>query len=351
MRRYALALGFLSISHFANAQNDGPVTFRGYVETYYAYSFIKPPSREIPLLYHYHRHNEFGVNTALFQLTSDTGRVRAKLGLHAGTYIAKNYSSEPSLFQHIYDANAGVKLGKNTWLDAGIFGSSHIGFEGIFAQDNWTLTRSLSAENTPYYETGVKLTHDKEKLSVSVLALNGWQSIVEMNDNKAVGTQAVYKHSEKLKLNSSTFIGREKENRLRLFHDFFFIWQATEKVGITGQLDVGAEEDTAHSGQYLIWWNPTLLIRYASKGKWATTFRAEYYSDADGVIAGQVMPSGEIKGVEILSSSINIDRLISDNCMARIEGRVMKAADAVFPGNNGLQELNATITLSLAVSF
>jgi hypothetical protein len=34
---------------------------------------------------------------------------------------------------------------------------SHIGFESVISADCWTLTRSLLAENSPYYETGMRL--------------------------------------------------------------------------------------------------------------------------------------------------------------------------------------------------
>jgi hypothetical protein len=65
-----------------------------------------------------------------------------------------------------------MKLSKkqNLWLDAGIM-PSHIGFESAVSADCWTLTRSLLAENSPYYETGIKLGYvsKDEKLYISAL--------------------------------------------------------------------------------------------------------------------------------------------------------------------------------------
>lgn len=81
------------------------------------------------------------------------------------------------LLQHIYESNIGISLNKknNLWLDAGIFGS-HIGFESAISKDCWTLTRSLFAENSPYYLSGTKLTYNpNEHWEFAVIICNGWQ--------------------------------------------------------------------------------------------------------------------------------------------------------------------------------
>lgn len=46
----------------------------------------------------------------------------------------------------------------DNWLDAGIY-PSHIGLESAVGKDNRTLTRSLAAENSPYYESGARITY------------------------------------------------------------------------------------------------------------------------------------------------------------------------------------------------
>ena len=63
-------------------------------------------------------------------------------------------------------------------ITAGIF-TSHIGFESAVSKDCWTLTRSILADNSPYYESGARLTYtsNNNKWLISALALNGWQRI------------------------------------------------------------------------------------------------------------------------------------------------------------------------------
>jgi hypothetical protein len=74
--------------------------------------------------------------------------------------MSANYQAESGFLGNLYRGNVAIKLSKenNLWLEAGVF-SSHIGFEGFEAKDKWSLTNSLSAENTPYYETGAKISH------------------------------------------------------------------------------------------------------------------------------------------------------------------------------------------------
>ena len=103
-----------------------------------------------------------------------------------GTYANSNLAAEPGVLKNIFEANAGVKISKKKklWIDAGIF-ESHIGFESAIGKNCWNLTRSISADNSPYYESGIKLsyTSDNEKWFLSGLILNGWQRIQRVNGN------------------------------------------------------------------------------------------------------------------------------------------------------------------------
>jgi hypothetical protein len=127
-----------------------------------------------------------------------TEKVRANFALMTGSYANANLAAEPEVLKNIFEANAGVKISskKNVWIDAGIF-ASHIGFESAIGRDCWTLTRSMLADNSPYYESGVKFsyTSDNGEWFVSGLFLNGWQRIqrVEANNTPAVGHQLTWK--------------------------------------------------------------------------------------------------------------------------------------------------------------
>ena len=134
-------------------QTPPEVNFSGYVDVFYAFDLNRPQGNALqPFLYNHNRHNEFNLNNGILKVNATHPKYRANLALHAGTYVEDNYANEPLSLKYISEANVGLGLNKkqNLWLDAGIF-ASHIGFESAVSLDNLTLTRSLLAENSPYW--------------------------------------------------------------------------------------------------------------------------------------------------------------------------------------------------------
>src|SRR4030095_7264251 len=151
------------VSCIALAQVDtsaSNLSFTGYAEVYFTYDFNEPEDHTRPsFVYSHNRHNEFNLNLGFIKTSFNSEFVRANVALAAGTYMNANYAAEEGVLKNIYEANAGFKLSKmtNLWLDGGIF-ASHIGCESAVSKDSWVLTRSILADNSPYYESGVKLT-------------------------------------------------------------------------------------------------------------------------------------------------------------------------------------------------
>lgn len=347
---------FITVS--ANSQETPAPSFTvsGYIEGYYSYDFNKPLDNNRPgFFFSQNRHNEFNLNLGFIKGTYSAERVRANLALAAGTYINANYAAEPGVMKNVFEANAGVKLSKNKniWLDAGIFGS-HIGFESAISKDCWTLTRSILAENSPYYESGAKLSYtaNNEKWFFSVLALNGWQRIKRVDGNSLMswGSQVQFKPSSKVTLNYSTFIGTDKPDSarlMRIFHNVYGIFNVTDKFGITAGFDIGTEEKTATGGGTNTWFSPVGIFRYAINDQWALAARVEYYKDENGVI----IATGTPRGFQTMGYSLNVDYSPAKNVLVRIEGRNLDSKDAVFTKGNEQVKTNTFVTGSIVVSF
>ena len=203
----------LSIESFAQEDSTKSIKVSTYVDMYYGYDFSNPMNFEKPdYNYNYKKHNQLNVNLAFVKLGYQSSRLRSNLALMTGNYAMYNLSAEPNWAKPLLEANIGYKLSKqqNIWVDAGVM-PSHIGFESAVGSDCWNLTRSMLAENSPYYETGIKFsyTNKKENLYLGLHVLNGWQRIAIPNWNQklSLGIQVNYKPSEKLNLNYSNFIG------------------------------------------------------------------------------------------------------------------------------------------------
>jgi hypothetical protein len=356
-----LLISGIGLAGLTNAQTDStqnPLKISGYLETYYVYDFGSPIDHNRPdFLYSFNRHNEVNLNLGFIQAEYNNDKVRGKLALMTGTYANANLAAEPGVLKNIFEANAGVRISKsqNLWVDAGIF-ASHIGFESAIGANCWNMTRSLLAENSPYYLTGAKIsyTSDDEKWFLSGLMLNGWQRIqrVPGNQTPALGHQLTWKPNDKITLNSSSFIGNDKPEstrQMRYFHNFYGQFQLSPKIGITAGFDMGAEQQVKGSSDFNVWYSPVLIARYTPTEKLALAARAEYYSDEGGVI----IATGTPNGFQTFGYSLNMDVRVMENVLWRLEARAFNSQkDFIFlDSNQNETRSNSFVGTSLSVSF
>ncbi len=360
MKTMLLIAAFLVSTSFTTAQDTTqllPVfTWRIFLDTYYSYDFNEPENHLKPsFLYNHNRHNEVNVNLALIKASYATGKLRANIGFMAGTYVQYNLATEQEMVRHLYEANLGIKISKknNLWIDAGIM-PSHIGYESAISGDNWSLTRSIAAENSPYYEAGAKIsyTSKNDRVLVSGMILNGWQRIQRRaaNNTPSFGTQFTLKPHSNLTLNWSTFIGNDKPvsmRQWRYFNNVYGIFQVSGKLGLTLGFDIGLEQVSKGSSKLNSWYTPTIVVRYTPSTSWAIVARGEYYQDATGVI----IPTGTRNGFQTYGASLNVDKKISAQFWWRTEIRKLRSKDAVFDFQNAEVKSLTAFTSSLTVTF
>jgi hypothetical protein len=351
-----LAFGYTTVTAQEVAKEKSPLTFSGYLETYYSYDFGNPDNHLRPgFVYSHNKHNELNLNLGFAKVNYAKDIVRANFALMAGTYAQYNLAAEEGLMKNVYEANVGVKISKtaNLWVDAGIM-PSHIGFESAVGKDCYALTRSILADNTPYYEAGVKIgfTSPTEKWYLAAMYLNGWQRIqkIEGNQTPAFGTQVTYKPNSKTTLNWSTYMGNEQPDTIRkwrYFNNFYALFAVSSKVNIHTGFDIGSQQSANKSNKYDTWFSPVLIVQYKATSKIQLAARAEYYDDEKGVI----IATGTENGFKTYGFSANFDYLVADNVLFRIEARNLSSKDDVFLKDGNPTNSNAFLTTSLAISF
>ena len=353
-----LAFGSFILGLNVQAQNDSiqKLKLSGYAEVYYTYDFNQPKNNQLPnYLYSFNRHNEVNLNFGTIQLQYNDERVRGNLALMAGTYVQSNLAAEPDGLRNIYEANISVKLSKNKnlWLDAGIM-PSHIGFESAIGANVATLTRSIQAENSPYFSTGVKLGYisSNNKWAMSLHYLNGWQRIKRLDGNStpAFGHQITYTPNEKFSINSSSFIGSDTPDSLRqmrYFHHLYAVFKPIKKLSITAGFDIGAQQKSKGSDSYYIWYSPILVGQYTFNEKWSATARAEYYADEKGVI----ISTNTQNGFKTVGFSLNLDHYFTNNLMWRTEIRSFSSKDDIYFRNDKNVSNETFFTTSLALKL
>ena len=352
-----LLLSATGYSQTDTLKNASSLTFSGYAEVYYLYNSNNPLNNTQPsFIYSFNRSNEVNLNMGYIKANYSSSKARANLSFMTGTYAQANLSAEPQVLRNLLEGNIGIKLSRqnNLWLDAGIF-ASHIGFESAIGKDCWNLTRSLLAENSPYYESGVKIgfTTTNEKLYVAAMILNGWQRIKRADGNStlAFGMQLTYKPNKNITLNSSSFIGNDKPDsvrQMRYFHNCYSVFNLNDQWAGTFGIDAGAEQKSKGNTKMNYWYSPVLILKYIPNNKFAIAVRAEYYRDKKGVI----VQSGTPNGFQTTGISINADYAIQPNVLWRIEARSLKSKDNIFEKRNLMYADNVNwLTTSISVSF
>lgn len=350
----------LPVMNAIGQDNSGPspraaVTASGFLDMYYAFDFNQPADNLRPdFLFNHHRHDKIHANLALLQLHLDQDRYRANLGVMGGTYAQRNLAHEPKLLRHVYAANIGVALDQRSslWLDVGVM-PSHIGFESAISADNPTLTRSLAAENSPYYLAGARLSWDASpSWQFAALVVSGWQRIRPAAGNSlpGVGTQVTYTLDERLSLNWSTFIGTDdpdRNRRLRIFNNWYGTFQVSDRLGLFAGFDMGMQQTVKGSSAYDVWFTPVVIARYRFADKWHLALRGEYYADRDGVIVAP--ETGQ--GFSVVGLSANIDYAAFRHMLCRMEARWLGSNDAVLPRREGMARDSVAVIGSIAVRF
>jgi hypothetical protein len=327
------------------------VDFSGYLEAFYGYDFNKPTSdKRLDWIYNHSRHNEFSINMGMLRTSLTYENVYANIAIQAGTNVDDNYSAESMKLFH--EAFIGVYLDKDQKhvVEAGIM-PSYIGFETSSSFSNLTLTRSIMAESSPFYFTGVKYNYvPNDKWSLAFVTTNGWQRIEKPN-SKALptfGTQVVYSPTDKTTLNWSTFIGDEPIGtdvlRTRYFNNLFLDHGWNEKWRTILGFDMGFQKSIVDD-TFQDWKTVTLITQYSVAEKWNVAARAEYFEDKENVIVGVGAP------FEVFGASFNVDFIPNSKLKLRTEAKWFDSKEPIFNKETGTTNSNFFLVTSLAFEF
>ncbi|MBI1221878.1 MAG: outer membrane beta-barrel protein [Bacteroidetes bacterium] len=302
--------------------------YLSYLDAYYSTNLnskIRGPSESF--LYNYNRNNTFSQNLVLLGLNVKHPRYRADLSFQTGTYVADNYKTESFWTSLIHEAKAGIALNrkKSLWVDAGII-NSYIGFESPKGIDNATLTRSLAAEASPYYLTGMRLGWERDSLTIAGYLLNGWQTIHPANHapTPSIGTEIKWKANKTGTLTWNTFLGSVSTadtNRYnRYFSDLYWKQKIRKKWWLVYAFDIGTQQNISHTG-WNSWWNSTFIVQYKINKYWRMAVRAEYFHDPHQTATYDYK---SYPGFQAYGASFNLDCLIIEDLPIRLEYRYIK---------------------------
>jgi hypothetical protein len=345
----------------AAADTTVKVAFGGFVDTYYAYDFGRPPTIDrsfaggATFTTQPSRSNEFNINLAYIEMNVTGPRVHGRLALQAGTSVQSNYAGEPStgavsgpsLSRMLQEAFAGYQVTPELWVDAGIF-YSHMGVESWASKDNPTYSRSLVSDYSPFYSSGVRaIWTASPKVTARLDVVNGWQNISESNSGKGAGVRIDYAATATATLSYYNFFNDEAGGRLRIFNGAGAkgVFGATT---LLGELDYGTLGAPSAGGHSSSWWGFTAVLRQQVTKRVALSGRIERFDDKDqvNIVTGLAAP------FQGNSASVGIDVTPQGHVLWRTELRGFVAGAPVFPNGTGAPGKNGGfIVTSLALYF
>jgi hypothetical protein len=332
----------VALPPLASGEPTEPLSFGGFLDTYIAHDFNHLPTRYRPYTTQPYYSDEGALNLGYVDATLTTERVHGRLAFQYGSSVIANYAEEPHEFvRYLQEAYGGISI-SDTWkIDVGIF-FSHLGMESWISRDDYTPSRSLIADYSPYYQTGVRSIHDlSERLHLELHVLRGWQNISD--DRKpCLGTQIAYLFDEKLRVLYNTFIG--DEDGLRVFNNVVIKSSVTENFGINSSFDLGAQK---RSDESQAWWHGWAIVpHYRFNDTYAIAGRVERYDDPHQIMIQTL--SG--KSFNTTGLSVNLDTTIIRNLIWRNEYRIFLSTNDVFPRHESFSASDSFVMTSLIYS-
>lgn len=345
------------ISDSYDSLENGKISIGGLVDAYYGFDFNRPSSKNRDYSVSSSRHNEFNINLAYLDIKYKNNRVRAHLVPSFGTYMNENYANEKGTIKNLVEANVGIKISKKReiWIDAGVLGSPYTN-ESAISKDHLMYTRSLAAENVPYYLSGIKLSIPiNSKLNIYGYLINGWQQIQDNNRYLSFGSQLEYRPNKKILLNWDTYVGNESSNfnynyRVRYFTDIYMVYKPNERWGFTTCAYIGNQEVAQYNARNKnqIWAQGNFTAAFYAKKSAFLSARIEYFSDQEGSILQSLNYQNKFSASS-LSVAYNLN--ISSHALFRIENRLFYSERKVFTLNSGFNNFANLLIANLTVWF
>ena len=249
------------------------VTPLGYVEAHYGYNFNRPSNGITNYRGFDNRHNTFTLANVALGANAEYGPVTVRVILQYGSTPSTYYLSEPALagtggtnatspelWKYLQEANIAWKapVGRGLLLQLGLV-PSPIGFETFAVKDNWNYSRSNLFFGLPFYHTGLRATYEwTDELSSTVSVFNGWNSVVDNNEEKSVQANVAYKLPDKVLLQALYFGGIERPALSRpegpyWRHHFDAVgqWDATTWISFAAQADYGFEPNRIGTSRWI----------------------------------------------------------------------------------------------------
>ncbi len=194
--------------------------------------------------------------------------------------------------RHFGRANASylAPVGKGLTLQAGLF-NSFIGYESLYAKDNFNYTRAWIADYSPYLMFGANAQYAfDDKWTGAVFIINDYFHLQNANSVPSYGAQVAYQPSTSWLFKETIYYGPDQADTSlrywRSFSDSIVEWKVNDDVTLAGDYQVGTQEMAAPGNPRVFYMGAAFPMRWHIEGPWSVALRPEVYWDRNGLMTG-----------------------------------------------------------------
>ncbi|HWO00420.1 MAG TPA: outer membrane beta-barrel protein [Blastocatellia bacterium] len=176
-------------------------------------------------------------------------------------------------------------LCKGLTLQGGIV-ASLIGYDSLYAKDNFNYTRPWGADFTPYLMMGVNASYPfNDKLTGAVFVVNGYWHLANANSVPSSGGQFAYKASSRVTVKETVLYGPHQSNTSLKFWRFLsdsIVERKTDRVTVAFEYITSTERVDAPGRPRALMIAGQLPVHWALNKRWRASIRPEVFWDRDG---------------------------------------------------------------------
>lgn len=249
-------------------------------------------------------------------------------------------------------------VGSGLTVQAGLF-SSLIGYDSLYAKDNFEYTRPWGADYTPYLMFGINVSYPfTKKVTATGFVINDYFHLAHPNNIPSFGGQLSYSASDHLNFKETVLYGPHQTDTAsefwRFFSDSILEWKK-EKFTTAFEVQIGTEKVSAPGTPRALWMSAQLPFHRIIAGRWSGTLRPEFAWDRDG------RWTGSKQTIKALTTTLEYRvPYWKTNTIARLEYRVDDSRGSgsgffrgaqISPGVVALVPTQQLLAIGLIVTF
>jgi hypothetical protein len=176
-------------------------------------------------------------------------------------------------------------VGKGLTLQGGIF-SSFVGYDSLYAKDNFEYTRPWGADFTPYLMMGLNAQYPLTgKLTGTLFLVNGYWHLADANNVPSSGGQLAYNPIDRLTLKQTILYGPHQTDTALGFWRFLsdsIVERKGDRVTVAFEYIYSSERINAPGNPRALMMAGQLPVHLTLNKRWSATVRPEFLWDGDG---------------------------------------------------------------------